>query len=85
MTLHAQQYHSGAGKPSDDTHLNGHGHPVVQATAGRSLFLVLGMDMFMVSPLLPQISAGFGVSIGEASVVAWSFSLVYALLSPAVA
>jgi predicted MFS family arabinose efflux permease len=50
-----------------------------------SLFLVLGMDMFMVSPLLPQISAGFGVSIGEASVVAWSFSLVYALLSPAVA
>lgn len=50
-----------------------------------SLFLVLGMDMFIISPLLPQISAGFGVSIGEASVVAWSFSLVYALLSPAVA
>lgn len=50
-----------------------------------SLFLVLGTDMFIVSPLLPQISASFEVSSGEASVVGWSFSLVYALLSPAVA
>lgn len=50
-----------------------------------SLFLVLGTDMFIVSPLLPQISASFGVSSGEASVIGWSFSLVYALLSPAVA
>jgi predicted MFS family arabinose efflux permease len=59
--------------------------PWAKQRLAASLFLVLGMDMFMVSPLLPQISAGFGVSIGEASVVAWSFSLVYALLSPAVA
>jgi predicted MFS family arabinose efflux permease len=50
-----------------------------------SLFLVLGTDMFIISPLLPQISATFGVSSGEASVVGWSFALVYALLSPAVA
>ncbi|MFB9073159.1 MFS transporter [Citricoccus parietis] len=41
--------------------------------------------MFIVSPLLPQISQTFEVSSGEASVVGWSFSLVYALLSPAVA
>lgn len=41
--------------------------------------------MFIVSPLLPQISATFSVSTGEASVVGWSFSLVYAVLSPAVA
>lgn len=50
-----------------------------------SLFLVLGTDMFIVSPLLPQISKTFDVSSGEAAVVGWSFSLVYALLSPAVA
>lgn len=50
-----------------------------------SLFLVLGTDMFIISPLLPQISADFGVSSGEASVMGWSFSLVYAVLSPAVA
>jgi predicted MFS family arabinose efflux permease len=50
-----------------------------------SLFLILGTDMFIVSPLLPQISQTFGVTSGEAAVVAWSFSLVYAVLSPAVA
>jgi predicted MFS family arabinose efflux permease len=59
--------------------------PWAKQRLAASLFLVLGTDMFIVSPLLPQISAGFGVSTGEASVVAWSFSLVYALLSPAVA
>ncbi|RAN72391.1 hypothetical protein B5P43_32755 [Bacillus sp. SRB_336] len=50
-----------------------------------SLFLMLGTDMFVVSPLLPQISATFGVSSGEASVVGWSFALVYAVLSPVAA
>lgn len=47
-----------------------------------SLFLVLGTDMFIVSPLLPQISRDYSVTAGEASVMGWSFSLVYAVLSP---
>ena len=50
-----------------------------------SLFLVLGTDMFIISPLLPQISSSFGVSSSEASVMGWSFSLVYAALSPVAA
>lgn len=49
-----------------------------------SLFLVLGTDMFVVSPLLPQISDTFDVTSGEAAVVGWSFALVYALLSPVI-
>lgn len=50
-----------------------------------SLFLVLGTDMFIISPLLPQISAEFGVGTSAASALAWSFALVYAVLSPAMA
>ncbi|MCC3296156.1 MFS transporter [Arthrobacter sp. zg-Y411] len=59
--------------------------PWASQRLAASLFLMLGTDMFIVSPLLPRISETFGVTNGEAAVVAWSFSLVYAVLSPAFA
>lgn len=45
---------------------------------------MLGTDLFIVSPILPEVARDFGIGVGAASAMAWSFALVYALLSPVV-
>src|SRR4051794_31915618 len=52
-------------------------------TAFLSL-LVVGTDLFVVSPLLPAIADDYGVSAGAAGASVTAFSLAYMLAAPAV-
>ncbi|RUA27242.1 MAG: hypothetical protein DSY74_02425 [Actinobacteria bacterium] len=47
-----------------------------------SLFFVLGTDLFMISPLIPEISASTGVSVQQASLVTSVFAATYMVCGP---
>ncbi len=49
---------------------------------GFVTMLVIGTDLFVVSPLLPQMSAAFGVSVGTAGLSVTVFSLAYVIGAP---
>lgn len=47
-----------------------------------SLFFFLGIDLFIISPLIPEISSFYEVSVQDAAVIAITFNATYMLLGP---
>jgi predicted MFS family arabinose efflux permease len=47
------------------------------------VFFLLGAELYLVSPLLPEIAPSLGVTIASAATIATAYAVVYGLASPA--
>lgn len=56
--------------------------PWGQHTLLQAVFFLMGGELFLISPLLPTIAAGFGTSIPATALVVTAYGLTYAAVSP---
>jgi predicted MFS family arabinose efflux permease len=55
---------------------------LIRLATGWLTMFVIGSDLFVVSPLLPQIAAGFGISSATAGLNVTVFAIVYMVSAP---
>jgi predicted MFS family arabinose efflux permease len=64
------------------TQLNDQRTPWGQHTLVYLVLFLTGTDMFLVSPLLPEIAPSLGATIGSAATIVTAYTVVFALASP---